>query len=96
MWHVGTDRCGVLECGTSMVWGVGYAGVWYNVSCVMWVHLWYLIVAFIELGKLHPQCVRFPHCLFGIHGLHCFSVCVDDLCTKGELVLWECSHCGQR
>lgn len=46
-------------------------------------YLWQLIILFIKLGKINPECVWLSDCLIDIHRLHSLCVCVDDLGERG-------------
>ena len=46
-------------------------------------YLWQLVILFVKLGKINPECVWLSDCLINIHRLHSLCVCVDDLGERG-------------
>ena len=46
-------------------------------------YLWQLVILFIKLGKINPECVWLADCLINIHRLHSLRVRVDDLGERG-------------
>ena len=61
--------------------GVGYSQS--SISVSKSPYLWQLIILFVKLGKINPECVWLSNCLINIHGLHSLRVCVDDLGERG-------------
>ena len=60
---------------------IGHATKQYPVSVLHYLHLRELFIVLIKFGKVDPESVRFTDSLLHINCLHCFRVCVDDLCV---------------